>query len=50
MVKDVLWLTVAKFDVYLHAWCLSKRLGRPLRRSDFTDVRVNRTHLFLRDG
>ncbi len=47
MVDDEVWDSVAKSDEILHAWCLSTRLGRPLRLGDFTFVPINQTYHYL---
>jgi hypothetical protein len=47
MVNNTLWTAVADSDEYLHAWCLSARLKRPLRIEDFSEAKINATHIYL---
>ena len=41
MVHDELWSSVAFEGELLHVHCLEKRLGRKLKREDFTECLVN---------
>ena len=42
MVNDIVWVDVNGGNSLLCLYCLSKRLGRKLTRSDFKDIPMNK--------
>jgi len=51
MLRDSLWVLVNRGsrDGFLCLPCVERRLGRPLRRDDFTDVPINAPIFYVFD-